>query len=60
MLTLATGQPEQDGPWSDIEAAGVNGMAAVVLSEDIGVEAGTSKDRDRDSKEEVETPVGYT
>ena len=48
------------GPWSDIEAAGVNGMAAVVLSEDIGVEAGTSKDRDRDSKEEVETPVGYT
>lgn len=37
----------------DIEAAGVSGMAVVVLSEDSGVEAGTSGDRD--SEEEVET-----
>lgn len=37
----------------DIEAAGVSMMAAVVLSEDSGVEAGTSGDKD--SEEEVET-----
>lgn len=37
----------------DIEAAGVSGMAVVVLSEDSGVEAGTSGDRD--SEEGVET-----
>ena len=38
---------------TDIEAAWVRVMAAVVLSEDSGVEAGTSGDRD--SEEEVET-----
>lgn len=38
---------------TDIEAAWVSVMAAVVLSEDSGVEAGTSGDRD--SEEEVET-----
>lgn len=40
-------------PQKDTEAAGANGMAAVALSEDSGVEAGTSGDRD--SEEEVET-----
>lgn len=42
-------------PQKDIEAAGVSGMAAVALSEDSEVEAGTSGDRGRDSEEEVET-----
>ncbi|GAB1295177.1 Nucleolar RNA helicase 2 [Apodemus speciosus] len=41
------------GLQKDLEAAGVSGMAVVVLSEDSGVEAGTSGDRD--SEEEVET-----
>lgn len=42
-------------PQKDTEVAGASGMAAVALSEDSGVEAGTSGDRDRDSEEEVET-----
>lgn len=49
--------PPSSQSWKDlqkaIEAAGVSGMAAAVLSEDRGVEAGTSGDRD--SEEEVET-----
>lgn len=49
--------PRSSQTWKDlqkgIEAAGVSAMAAVVLSEDSGVEAGTSGDRD--SEEEVET-----
>lgn len=43
-------------PWKGIEAAGVNGTAAVVLSEDSGVEAGTSGDKA--NAEEVKTSEG--
>lgn len=45
------------GPWKDIEAAGASGMAAVVPSEDSGVEAGTSGDKgsEEEEEEEIET-----
>lgn len=49
--------PPSSQSWKDlqkgIEAAGVSAMAAVALSEDSGVEAGTSGDRDNEA--EVET-----
>lgn len=47
--------PLSSQSWKDLQTdieAGVSVMAAVVLSEDSGVEAGTSGDRD--SEEEVE------